>query len=82
MRGPVVNNFFFFAYLPGHLRKKIRARLSRLPPAVVDTVTDATIDGLWNLGKASHTAGLYLMPIVADCTLSIEKDAKTMKNCD
>jgi hypothetical protein len=81
MRVPVVNKLFFFAYLQGQLRKKIKARLAGLPPVVINTVVGATIDGLWNLGKASHTAGLYLMPIVADSTLTIEKEAKTIKNC-
>lgn len=82
MRVPVVNKFFFWAYLQGKLRGKIKSKLSGMPKSVVGAVTDHTLDGLWELGKASNTAGLYIMPIVADCTLTIEKDAKTMKNCN
>jgi hypothetical protein len=82
MRVPIVNRLFFFGYIYGKLRDEIRNRLSNLPQGAVDEITDNALDGIWNLASASASGNLYLIPIKADCTLTVEKNAPTMENCD
>lgn len=81
---PLVNKLFFYMYVYGRLRGQIRARLEsqHLPPDVINEITHAAINRLLALANASPTRTLYLMPIKADATLTIEKEAETMKNCE
>lgn len=80
---PLVNKLFFYMYVYGKLRGKIRTRLAsqQLPPDAIDEITHAALNKLLALANASPTRTLYLMPIKADATLTIENEAETMKNC-
>lgn len=82
MRVPIVNKLFFYGYIYGKLRNEIRNRLSSLPQGVIDEITSNALDGIRALASASRSGSLYLIPIKANCTLTIENEAKTMKNCD
>jgi hypothetical protein len=82
MRVPIVNKLFFYGYIYGKLRNEIRNRLSHLPQGAIDTITSHALEGIRELADASRSNSLYLIPIKANCTLTIEKEAQTMKNCD
>lgn len=84
MRVPIVNKLFFYGYIYGKLRNEIRSRLSNynLPAGAIDEITSNALRGLRTLADASNGGSLYLLPIIANCTLTVENDADTMKNCD
>jgi hypothetical protein len=82
MRAPIVNKLFFYGYIYGKLRNEIRNRLSNLPQGAIDEITSNALDGIRALANVSNSGSLYLIPIKANCTLTIEKEAQTMKNCD
>ncbi len=82
MRVPIVNKLFFYGYIYGKLRNEIRSRLSYLPQGAIDEITSNALDGIRALANASNRNSLYLIPIKANCTLTIEKEAQIMKNCD
>jgi hypothetical protein len=81
MRVPLANKLFFYAYLYGTLRSQIREEFSDLPQGAVNEITSAAISRITALANASPNASLYLMPIKADSTLTIEKDANTTEIC-
>lgn len=81
MRVPLVNKLFFYMHLYGTLRNQIRKELSDLPRGAVNEITSAAISRIIALAKASPSGHLYLMPIKAESTLTIEKDAATTKIC-
>ncbi|MGD8835714.1 MAG: pilus assembly protein [Desulfobacteraceae bacterium] len=82
MRVPIVNKLFFYGYIYGNLRNEIQDRLSNLPQGAVDAITSNALGGISSLADASSSGSLYLIPIKANCTLTIENEARTMENCD
>lgn len=82
MRVPIVNKLFFYGYIYGKLRNEIRNRLSDLPQGAIDQITSNALSGIRALANASNSGSLYLLPIKANCTLTIERFAQTYQNCD
>lgn len=81
MRIPIVNRLFFSAYLHGKLMRDIQERFSYLPDAAVARIRDNAFQAIDRFAGASGTNSLYLIPIKAESTLSMEVDAPDEKYC-
>ena len=69
MQIPIINKMFFLMYLTFNVRSTIESHFSSYPGVLMDQIGDSVFNALNSLSDHS----LYFLPIVADCTLTIEK---------
>lgn len=76
LRVPMVNKLFFYMYLYGSLRDKIKVRLSDfypdLPQGMINEITGTALNSVISLANASPNGSMYLVPIKAIGTLTME----------
>ena len=83
LRVPLINKVFYYMYLYTLLRSDLEDRLSSLPDALADLAVRRSFDAMKELSRISDSLPLYIIPIKADCTLTVEEDfSSDNDNCD
>lgn len=76
LRVPMVNKLFFYMYIYGSLKDKIKDRLSDfypdLPQGAINEITGTALNSVMSLANASPNGSMYLIPIKASATLTME----------
>jgi hypothetical protein len=74
LRVPLINKVFYYMYLYTLLRSDLEDRLSSLPDALAELAVDRAFEAMKELSKVSDSLPLYIIPIKADCTLTVESE--------
>jgi len=83
LRVPLINKVFYYMYLYTLLRSDLEDRLSSLPDSLADLAAKRSFDAMKELSKISDSLPLYIIPIKADCTLTVEEDfSSDNDNCN
>ncbi len=83
LRVPLINKVFYYMYLYTLLRSDLEDRLSSLPDSLADLAVRRSFDAMKELSKISDSLPLYIIPIKADCTLTVEEDfSSDNDNCN
>ena len=83
LRVPLINKVFYYMYIHTLLRNELETRLSSLPDNLAELAERRSFDAMKELSRISDSLPLYIIPIKADCTLTVEEDfSSDNDNCD